>query len=92
MKRSGPLRRKYDAEKIARHADWRAGVMHRANWKCEAVDLPHLCASRAEEPHHVLPRSRGGKDVLDNGLAVCAEAHRTIHSYPVHARELGYLR
>ncbi|GEM_PF-3488526 len=45
----------------------------------EACASPH-CDRRAEQWHHVQPRSKGGPDTLDNGVALCARCHAMAHA------------
>jgi hypothetical protein len=39
-----------------------------------------MCAHRAFHVHHVMPRARGGRNVFTNGLLLCADCHREVHS------------
>lgn len=60
---------------------WRAAILARANGRCEHC---HRADTRLEV-HHIIFRSQGGWDTLDNGTAVCArdsgcQAHRRLHS------------
>jgi hypothetical protein len=48
------------------------------------------CAGRLHA-HHVLPRSRGGKDELGNGLTLCDFHHKYVHAHPSWSYERGYL-
>ena len=38
-----------------------------------------LCDQAAQDVHHVLPRSKGGRDNLHNLIAVCRLHHRILH-------------
>jgi len=49
-------------------------VMERDNWTCQECDH-HTEAS----PHHVIPVGRGGSDVIDNMVCLCAECHAKKH-------------
>lgn len=94
MKRS-PLRqvsRKRRARQVKYRQVWRA-VMERAGWKCECVDLDteERCPNWQVQAHHILPRSRGGKDTVENLLVVCARHHLWIHAHPRLASERGWL-
>lgn len=44
------------------------------------------------DPHHVLPRSRGGKDTLDDLISLCRAHHEWVHDHPAESYELGLLR
>lgn len=49
------------------------------------------CAGRID-PHHALMRSQGGKDTLDDLIAVCRAHHDHIHANPAQSYALGLLR
>lgn len=44
----------------------KARVFLRAEWRCE-----HCKRRTRLEPHHVIKRSRGGEDTVDNVVALC---------------------
>ena len=70
----------------------RKAVIELARGRCQAQDLwRHDCAGQLEV-HHLLRRSQGGTDDLDNLLVVCAHAHRWAHDHPAEAVRLGLLR
>ena len=46
----------------------------------------------ADTLHHILPRSRGGKNEIDNLIPVCAMCHMWIHAHPAEAKKHGLLR
>jgi len=53
---------------------WRAlrlQCLKRDHWRCATAG----CTNRAIVADHVLPRSRGGADVLDNLVARCLVCH-----------------
>lgn len=50
------------------------------------------CQNFASEGHHILPRSRGGRDTVENCLSVCHPCHMRIHANPAWAKEKGYLQ
>jgi len=43
------------------------------------------------DPHHILPRGRGGKDELDNLISLHRQCHRYIHEHPVEGKRKGFL-
>nr|BDD46679.1 hypothetical protein 19 [Bacillales bacterium] len=44
-------------------------------------ELCRVCeAERANQIHHVYPRSRGGRGVYTNGLSICNVCHAEIHA------------
>ena len=49
----------------------KAAVMTRAKGRCEVNDRDHP----AQDVHHVVPRSLGGPDVLENLIAICRHHH-----------------
>jgi 5-methylcytosine-specific restriction endonuclease McrA len=65
-------------------------VLWRARGVCERCGT--LSRYRPLHPHHRLPRSRGGKDLLDNLSAVCFDCHRWIHDHPEKAKAEGWTR
>lgn len=71
-------------------------VICRSNFECEAK-LPG-CKGRAMVMHHVLPRSAGGADAVENLLHICAfdgkstGCHEQIHANPQRSYEAGFLR
>lgn len=38
-----------------------------------------MCGGRATQIHHVMPRSRQGRGVYTNAMAVCNDCHSRIH-------------
>ena len=38
------------------------------------------CGGNACHVHHVMPRSRGGRNVFTNGLLLCNDCHRSVHA------------
>jgi hypothetical protein len=38
-----------------------------------------ICGNRAFHVHHVMPRSRGGRNVFTNGILLCAPCHQRVH-------------
>ena len=72
-----------DKSEVLFGRDWTARkreLHERSNGKCErAIVLrkPHaaLCSGRAEEPHHVVPRSKGRDDRLANLVGLSHACH-----------------
>jgi hypothetical protein len=44
------------------------------------------------DPHHVLRRSQGGPDTVENLISVCRAHHDWIHQHPARSYDLGLLR
>lgn len=38
------------------------------------------CGRNACHVHHVMPRSRGGRNVFTNGLLLCNDCHKQVHA------------
>ena len=61
------------------HRAWRQAVMHRAGWRCEAVENGYRCT--AAHPvrlfaDHIAERKDGGAALdPDNGMALCGAHH-----------------
>lgn len=56
----------------------------RDHWECQR------CGSRGGQKgdsilhaHHILPKSKGGEDRLDNLITVCHDCHEQIHGHPI---------
>jgi hypothetical protein len=58
----------------------RQQVMERDNHRCQVPG----CSRAADDAHHVVFRSHGGKTITENEIAVCRAHHRGIHR--------GYIR
>jgi HNH endonuclease len=39
-----------------------------------------MCSKHACHVHHVMPRSRGGRNVFTNGLLLCNDCHKEVHA------------
>jgi len=67
-----------------RNPDVIAEVRKRANGKCERckADAPFLSTKDHRpflEVHHVIQLSQGGKDMVENAVALCPNCHRELH-------------
>jgi hypothetical protein len=65
-----------------RDSSVRAAALARAKGKCEFCGQPGFVTSSGLsflETHHIIPLSEGGKDVITNVAAVCANHHREAH-------------
>lgn len=51
----------------------REKIMQDENNRCQ------MCGVKATQIHHVMPRSRGGRGVYTNGMAICNGCHVKIH-------------
>jgi hypothetical protein len=75
-----PPLKKADAELLtAEHSAWRASVLRRANYRCEAIDDGRRCTVSAPSrlfADHIRERKDGG-DPLDpaNGRCLCGRHH-----------------
>lgn len=60
---------------------------------CRARTLvPEVRCFGPIDPHHVLRRSQGGPDTVENLIAVCRAHHDWIHGHPARAYSLNLLR
>ena len=53
--------------------------------------VPHVVCGGRLDPHHVLPRGRGGKDEVENLVLLCRLHHSWVHEHPADAYALGLL-
>jgi hypothetical protein len=74
--RIGPWwRERATRRKMALHR----AVYRRANYWCEACGRGGVKL----EAHHRIPRARGGRDAMDNLVALCVPCHRAAHGVPL---------
>lgn len=66
----------------------REAVFERDGYLCQWCLVPggHL------DPHHILPRGRGGRDELTNLVSLHRQCHRYIHEHPIESAGKGFLR
>jgi len=61
-------------KRIKRPTDFSREVLERDK-------LCRLCrCARATEAHHLVRRSQGGDDVLENGIGLCTQCHQAYHA------------
>lgn len=72
-----------------RWAALREVVLARAGHRCERCGEGIRLATF--ECHHRRLRSQGGRDVVENLVAVCPDDHRWIHAHPTQARADGWI-
>jgi 5-methylcytosine-specific restriction endonuclease McrA len=46
----------------------------RDDWACR-----HCNNRNGIDPHHIIPRGRGGKDLLENLICICRTCHNAFH-------------
>jgi len=76
-----------DGREILHGADWRrrkAELLERCGGYCEAVSFwageePIRCSREADDPDHVVKRSKGRDDRLDALMALCRHHHQLKH-------------
>lgn len=66
----------------------KAAVFQLYGWTCQWCEQP----GGGLDPHHILPRSRGGTDVYGNLKPVHRKCHRYIHEHPTEARARDFIR
>lgn len=69
------------------HRDLRERVFIRDSYLCQWCRV----AGGALDPHHILPRGRGGKDTLDNLVSLHRACHRAVHEHPAEAKRKGFI-
>lgn len=59
---------------------------------CKAAGVaPGQCQGRID-PHHILRRSQGGPDTMENLVSLCRAHHSWVHDHPGESYELGFLK
>ena len=54
--------------------NWRQKVLWRDEYTCRRCESQeHL------EAHHVIPRSKGGTNIVNNGITLCKDCHSSLH-------------
>lgn len=43
-------------------------------------NICQMCGGKGHHVHHTMPRSRGGRGIFSNGLLLCNDCHKLIHS------------
>lgn len=80
-KKTGPKRKRNDPWVVTRRI-----IFERDGGRCR------ICLRPAHHCHHVLPRSRGGKnDGSTPLLLLCLECHNYVHAHPKESKEKGWL-
>ena len=75
--------------------NWRQKVLWRDKYKCQ-----HCNSQGILQAHHIIPRSKGGSNVVSNGLTLCKDCHDNLHkglwvlsikpkrfNYPAHLQQ-----
>lgn len=65
-------------------------VLRRDRWTCQFRGSELECKGRLD-PHHIVPRGRGGKDLAGNLITLCRAHHDWVHSHPEEATVKGLL-
>ena len=66
----------------------RTAVVERDGYLCQSCKVP----GGRLDPHHILPRGRGGRDELGNLVSLHRACHRTVHEHPIESKKEGLLR
>lgn len=84
-KRLNPRSKKYSPipDEVRAEVERRSGCLCEIRVRCSAAPCQHI--------HHRLPRSHGGKHLLDNLVASCFACHRHVHDHPAWAYDCGWL-
>lgn len=68
-------------------------LMERSGGRCEAAEVwPTLTCSGRLQVHHVLRRSQGGQDTVEDTALICGSHHGAVHAWPQMSYRLGLLR
>lgn len=66
----------------------RDAVFARDSMTCQWCKVP----GGRLDPHHILPRGRGGKDELVNLVSLHRLCHDQVHLHPIESKRKGLLR
>ena len=66
----------------------REQVFERDGYLCQHCKVP----GGRLDPHHILPRGRGGKDTAENLVSLHRACHRQVHEHPIESKREGLLR
>lgn len=89
MKSGGPLRRRKGMPRRRLKAKAVTARDRTIEGACEARTTE--CTGTGVHDHHILRRSQGGGDGLDNLLWVCHPCHGYIHGNPTVSYSAGWL-
>lgn len=94
MRRGRPPARVSERRKAER-GEWERTVdrvLRRDDWYCRAMgSWPEVACRGRLDPHHLVPRSRGGSDDDANLVTLCRAHHDAVHGWPDLAVERGLL-
>jgi 5-methylcytosine-specific restriction endonuclease McrA len=65
----------------------RLAVYKRDGYLCQYCKVP----GGRLDPHHILPRGRGGRDTLDNLMSLHRLCHDQVHLHPSESKKAGLL-
>lgn len=92
MKRT-PLRRVSEAQRL-RNNEWKKATSQRrvaCEYRCEA-SVAGVCDGYGCHGHHVIRRSQGGPQTVDNCRWVCRPCHAYLHNNVMWAMSMGLLK
>lgn len=71
--------------------DWKSlseKIKKRDNWECQRCgSMGGPEGDSTLHAHHILPKSKGGEDWIENLITVCHECHEQIHGHPIPSPE-----
>lgn len=70
-----------DSRQVLYGKDWEARKLQlweRCGGRCEEEGVLERCKNEAADPHHVIPRSKGRDDRIENLLALCRFHHNLL--------------
>jgi 5-methylcytosine-specific restriction endonuclease McrA len=65
----------------------RLQVYKRDGYLCQYCKVP----GGRLDPHHILPRGRGGRDFLENLVSLHRICHDQVHAHPSESKKAGLL-
>lgn len=96
LKRGKPLKARFSNRARPNKGAVPAGIYEEVlarDGGCVARNLmPEVQCWGRIDPHHVLRRSQGGADHVDNLVSLCRAHHSAVHEQVARAKSLGLLR
>jgi len=65
---------------MTKRTEWGKEILRLDGGHCQNPDCTWGSFSTRCQPHHIIHKSLGGEDVVENGISLCAQCHDWVHS------------